>query len=110
MAHHLQLPDTHLIEDENGLTEITVHNVRRQPGIAGQVAFHVDVTTSRYMHDSEGVWTQRATVTVVGSTYGSPGPVMLIIGPTSVFVDEPSRFGETFDEAWAYRFASSREV
>lgn len=113
MAHtHLQLPDTRLLETEWGVHETTVHAVRRYDGVAGQVAYSVDVTTSTYPHnEDEGeTVTDESTHIVLGSTYGSPGPVFAIVGGMQTYVDSPARFGDTFDAAWAYRFTLGREV
>lgn len=113
MAHtRLQLPDTRMTETLWGVHETTVHAVRRHGGVAGQVAYSVDVTTSTYPHnedDGETV-TDESTHMLVGSVYGSPGSVVAIVGGMQVFVESPARFGDTFDAAWAYRFAIGREV
>ena len=113
MAHtHLQLPDTRVIETGWGMHETTVHAVREHVGIAGEVAYTVDVTSATYPHDED--WgetvTDEHTHTFVGSVYGEPGPVVAIIGGMQNFVDSPARFGDTFDAAWAYRFSFGREV
>lgn len=112
MATHLQLPDTRINETRWGVTETTIHDVRKSGGIAGQVAFHADVTTTTYPHnDEEGeTVTDEYTVHLVGSVYGSPGPVVLVSHGVESFVTDPARFGETFDAAWAYRFAIGREA
>lgn len=113
MAHtRLQLPDTVLRETAWGCVETTIHAVRKHPGVAGQVGFTVDVTTTTYPHnddDGETV-TDESQLVLVGSVYGSPGPVVMVTGPVQVFVVDPHRFGDTFDAAWAYRFAVGREV
>lgn len=113
MATHLQLPDTRLTETRWGVTETTVHDVRRTGGIAGQTSYSVDVTTTTYPHhDEEGeTVTDESTIVLYGSTYGTPGPVVLVTaGFGESFVTDPARFGEVFDAAWAYRFAIGREV
>lgn len=110
MATHLQLPDTCITETEWGYTETTVHDVRRWGGIAGQVGFNVDVTTCTYPHDEGEFVSDEYVVRLVGSTYGSPGPVVLVWQGDESFVIDAHRFGEVFDEAWAYRFAIGREV
>lgn len=108
----LQLPDTRMTETDWGVHETTVHAVRRHDGVAGQVAYSVDVTTSTYPHDEDAgeTVTDESQLVLVGSVYGSPGPVVMVTGPVQVFVTDPSRFGDTFDRAWAYRFALGREV
>lgn len=108
----LQLPDTVLRETTWGCVETTIHNVTRRDGIAGQVAYVVDVTTTTYPHnDDEGeTVTDESQLMLVGSVYGSPGPVVMVAGPVQVHVTAPHRFGDTFDAAWAYRFAACREV
>lgn len=113
MAHtHLQLPDTRLTETGWGVHETTVHDVRRHNGIAGQVAYTVDVTTSTYPHDEDAgeTVTDESRLVLVGSTCGSPGPVAAVVGGMQALVDSPARFGDTFDAAWACRFALGREV
>lgn len=108
----LQLPDTVLRETKWGCVETTVHDVRKRAGIAGQVRYTVEVTTTTYPHnDEEGeTVTDEYAVHLVGSVYGSPGPVMLVSNGVESYVVDPHRFGETFDAAWAYRFAAGREV
>lgn len=110
MAQHLQLPDTRVTESAWGFTETTVHDVRRHDGIAGQVAYWCEVTTTTYPHDEGESVTDESSVTVVGSRHGGPGPVVAIIGGHQSIVENPSRFGDTFDRVWAYRFAIGREV
>lgn len=111
MATHLQLPDTRITETRWGVTETTVHDVRKSGGIAGQVAFHVDVTTTTYPHEEGETVTDESTVVLVGSVYGSPGPVVLVVNSDQqMFITDPGRFGEVFDAAWAYRYAIGREV
>lgn len=110
MATHLQLPSTHLTESAWGMVETTVHAVRKSGGIAGQIAFHVDVTITTYPHADGETVTDESTVHLVGSVYGSPGPVVFVHNGNESFIVDPARFGETFDAAWAYRFAIGREV
>ena len=110
MATHLQLPDTRITESAWGMTEITVHDVRKTRGVAGQVAYSVDVTTTTYPHDDGVTVSDESTVLLIGSTYGSPGPVVMSSGGYQTFVTDCHRFGDEFDESWAYRFAIGREV
>ncbi len=67
--------------------------VVRASGAAGSVAFTVTVTYP-------GEESQRVTFT--GSTYGSPGPVLML--PAEVFVSDPGRFGERLSPGWVRRF------
>lgn len=108
----LQLPDTVLRETEWGCVETTIHDVTKRAGIAGQVAYTVDITTTTYPHnDDEGeTVTDESQLVLVGSVYGSPGPVVMMAGGMQIHVIDPTRFGDTFDAAWAYRFAADREV
>jgi hypothetical protein len=40
----------------------------------------------------------------VGTTFGTPGPVVLRVGGFELFVDSPDRFGEVFDKDWVTTF------
>lgn len=71
---------------------VTVHNVRRQAGIAGQFSVTADV---EYTDEP------RRRVEFVGSTYG--GPVVMRTDSVETFVTDPSRFGE-FGTEWVRRF------
>lgn len=79
---------------------ITLGTIRPARGIAGGVAYSVHVTWT--MNDGEVGYS--TDVTFVGSTYGAPGPVVVIGGGAQTFVSEPGRFGETFDPEWIRRF------
>lgn len=74
-----------------------IEKITRNAGIAGQ--FSVTVTVSFPEGDD-------VTATFVGSSYGEPGPVVMI-SPTGIqtFVTDPGRFGVTFGEKWVRRFA-----
>ena len=76
----------------------TVHTVTTTPGIAGQsrITAHVTVNCegSEYQGDE----------TFVGNDYGTPGPVVWFYGDQQVFVTDPGRFGERFNEAWVRAF------
>lgn len=106
----LQLPDTALHETPWGVHETTIHNVTKSTGIAGQVAYTVDLTDRTYPHEEGETVTDERRIVVAGSVHGSPGPVVAVFGDFEVPVEEPHRFGDTFDRAWAYRFAIGREV
>ena len=70
----------------------TVGKITRIPGVAGQVAYMVDVTYPGEATD---------TVTFVGDIYG--GPVVLVSGNAQTFVTDPARFG-TFGPSWVRAF------
>lgn len=64
-------------------------------GIAGQVAY--DVTCD-----------DGSSCTFVGSEYGSPGPIVIILNDPDMQcrIDYPGRFGDKFDREWVERFFS----
>lgn len=68
-------------------------SITRSAGVAGQVAYHVQVT-----YPGE----EPFRTTFVGSAYGGP---VVAIGPggTQTFVTDPGRFGE-FSPRWVRRF------
>lgn len=44
-------------------------------------------------------------VTFVGSTYGTPGPVVMVTEDLNeTFVTDPGRFGSTFNPSWVRAF------
>lgn len=71
-------------------------DIHRRNGVAGQVAYRVTVD---HGPDNGG----QTTCELVGSTYGSPGPVVMITSVQS-FVTDPGQYGETFDRDWIRRF------
>ena len=78
----------------------TIASIRRRSGVAGQVSYTV---TTRYEYGPE------VKTVFMGSVYGTPGPVQCFNANLSgfdgpVFVDEPARFGDTFDEMWVRRY------
>lgn len=68
-------------------------------GIAGQVAFTM-------------TYSDRSKAMLVGSTYGKPGPVTLIMQKwvSRIGVDNPERFGTSFNEQWVINYVTGREV
>lgn len=73
---------------------VTIHTIKRDVGIAGQVAYTATVQyAGEEPHD----------VTFVGSNYG--GPVVMVWGGVQYFVTDPDRFGD-FGEEWVRRFYS----
>lgn len=69
--------------------------IHRKTGVAGQVAYSVDVT---YTY---GTVTETNRATFYGSLYGTPGPVHASFGSRQqVRVDSPERFGDKFSAAW----------
>lgn len=67
--------------------------IRRHNGVAGQIAYSVDVT-----YPDEPT----STVTFVGSVYGPP-IVMVLPSGVQTFVSNPERYG-TFGPEWVRRF------
>lgn len=76
----------------------TVHSITVTPGIAGQSRITANVTV-----DVSG-FASNSTETFVGNDYGVPGPVVWFYGSQQIFVTEPGRFGERFNEAWVRAF------
>jgi len=76
----------------------TLGPIRRESGIAGQIAYSVPVS---YPGESTRI------VSFVGSTYGTPGPVVMVTGPghaDQIVVDSPARHGSTLSPAWVRSF------
>lgn len=75
-----------------------VHAIATTPGMAGQSRIHAHVTVdvSGFVSSSEE--------TFVGNDYGVPGPIVWFFGDQQVFVAEPGRFGERFNEDWVRAF------
>jgi len=77
--------------------------VTRHNGIAGQIAYDVDV---RYRYDSAdndfGSDSDLFKVSFIGSVYGGP-VVMVSPGGAQTFVDDPAQYGE-FSPRWIRRF------
>jgi len=72
-----------------------VVDMRHRSGIAGQK--QID---ARVAYDGgPDEW-----YTFVGSVYGEPGPVVMVVGTYETFVYEPSRFGEVFGSDWVLTF------
>jgi hypothetical protein len=70
--------------------------IRADFGIGGQVAYTAT--------EADG----RRTV-FVGSTYGTPGPVAVVISEGfQSFVTEPERFGSIFNREWVGQFLAAR--
>lgn len=76
-----------------GYTTAHLGAIKRHPGIAGQVAYSVEVT-----YPGEDV--QR--VIFVGSVYG--GPVLMHTPRAEMYVTDPGRFGERVSTDWVRRF------
>ncbi|QWY81394.1 hypothetical protein SEA_RIZWANA_97 [Arthrobacter phage Rizwana] len=74
-----------------------VIDLKLDVGIAGQVM----VTAHVRMESGDMV------TGFVGSMYGSPGPVIMIMGEAQIVVDAPERFGERFNSQWVRRFYES---
>ena len=74
-----------------------VIDLKLEVGLAGQVSITVHTR-----------WESGDMVTAfVGSRYGSPGPIIMIMGEAQIVVDAPERFGERFDAQWVRRFYES---
>lgn len=79
--------------------------IRRTNGVAGQVAYAVTTTYSGPAGDPIG---DPTTTTFVGSIYGQPGPIVMILGDGyQTHVVDADRFGSTFDAEWVRRFFTS---
>lgn len=68
---------------------------KRSVGVAGQVAY------TRHLPDGRAQ-------SLVGTTFGSPGPVVLVYGPKlldQVFVIDAAQYGDRFDAEWVERWA-----
>jgi len=80
-------------------TEVGTVNVTETFGLAGQVSFGIT-----YPDGSQA--------TLVGSTYGTPGPVTLLIEGWSgqQNVAKPVRYGDQFNDEWVTRFITNEEV
>lgn len=72
----------------------TLGTIRKEAGIAGQVAYSVTVT---YPGEDQ------RTVRFVGSVYGPPIVMVTPSNPGGTFVQDPGRFGE-FGPEWVRRF------
>lgn len=71
-------------------------SIKRQAGVAGQVSY---LATVQYPDEPA------ETVTLVGSVYGQPGPVVMISpSGNQAFVTNPGRCGPKFDEQWVRAF------
>jgi hypothetical protein len=71
-----------------------IEKVATSHDIVGAVAYEADVS---YGAD-------RAKYTFVGSMFGSPGPVLLLIGNEPINVHQPERFGVRFNDDWVRNF------
>lgn len=83
------------------LTRHLRHGIVRH-GVGGQVA-----VTVTYREDYGYDTVRDAVVTFIGSIYGHPGPVTLVTGGVTVFIDSPERFGDTLDLGYAVRFLTA---
>lgn len=73
----------------------TIISIDKTEGVAGQVQYIVtaDWQSARYTHS------------FVGTVYGDPGPVFLILeNGAQVPVAQPERFGVRFNEQWVRQF------
>lgn len=75
----------------------TITRPRVKHGVAGQIIAWTKVT---YPGEPASV------VRFYGSTFGSPGPVVMVSGNPALqtYVDAPGRFGESLDAEWVRRF------
>lgn len=76
----------------------TLGKIKRTNGVAGQVAYDVEVTYPGQ---------QPSTATFVGSVYGGP-VVMVLPSGVQTFVTEPSQYGK-FSPTWVRRFFGTEE-
>lgn len=66
-------------------------------GIAGQLSIDVKVLMASDLYD----------VGFVGTQYGSPGPIIMVMGQVQTVISSPERFGERFNEQWVRAFYDS---
>lgn len=88
------------------LTPVTtvIHKIATTPGIAGQSRIHVHATVT-VDPDVDGIGTVTDSIeTFVGNDYGTPGPVVWFYGDQQVYVTDPARFGDRFNEDWVRAF------
>lgn len=71
--------------------------IEERRGVAGQLAFTV---VSDHLHYFQ----------LVGTDYGTPGPVTLIVGGIQSHVSAAERFGSTFDVEYVKRWIDSEEA
>lgn len=105
MARWLTLPGTSVEFSSATPTTNTLDSVTDRVGIAGQVLY-VAITTYRGVsHETGERWVQKSATTFVGTSYGTPGPVVMILesGAQST-VEYPEDFGDTFGKEWIRRF------
>lgn len=77
------------------IMKLAVHH-----GIAGQLSIDVKVLMASDLYD----------VGFVGTQYGSPGPIIMVMGQAQTVISHPERFGERFNEQWVRAFYDSDMV
>lgn len=75
--------------------------VRKVPGIAGNF-----VLTALVWYDGDDMPHR---VAFHGSTYGSPGPIVMVTDSFQEFVRNASRHGAKLDESWVRSFYGVKE-
>lgn len=78
------------------MTVSKVGRVQKVPGIAGNF-----VLTALVWYEGEA---KPHRVAFHGSTYGSPGPVVMVTDKFQEFVRDASRYGAKLDESWVRKF------
>ena len=83
-----------------GGTVVKVKSLRPRPGIAGQSAVNATV-----LYEFTDGSTEEVQAQFVGSMYGTPGPVVVMLeSGAQFFVDDPARFGGSFGVNWVIEF------
>lgn len=69
-------------------------SLRLRYGVAGQVSYLAEV-------DYGG---EKSQVQFIGSAYGTPGTIIMIVNDNQTFVQSAGRFGERFGRKWVENF------
>lgn len=78
------------------ITQYAGRKIEERRGIAGQIAFTVVTDHLHYFQ-------------LVGTDYGTPGPVTLIVGGIQSHVTAADRFGERFDIEYVKRWIDAED-
>lgn len=69
-------------------------SLRRRYGVAGQLSFLAEVEYGG----------EKSQVEFVGSAFGTPGTIIMIVNGNQTFVQSAGRFGERFGTKWVEHF------
>lgn len=85
---------------------VTVLSVASKRGLADKITFDV-----RCRYDYPDAAPEESRFGLVGSVYGSPGPIVLVQpGGGQTHVADAGRFGEVLDRNYAVRYATDQEI